>query len=250
MVFRRGSWKRNRFAMSLGHGLAGRGVVMVEQKVLVAEDEAAVRDLYRSYLRRNGFDVVVAANGKEAVALFFEERPDAVCLDLLMPVMSGFDACRAIREVDQQVPILFLSGHDDLPSKVEGLEIGADDYVIKPISPSELVARLKAVLRRAKASDPSFMFGENCVDRIARRCEYGKKVAKLSLRELQILEFLYRNPNRVVSREELYREVWAKDSLSGSRLVDQQLLVLRKKLHGDHVIDTVYGRGYRYTAPP
>ena len=89
---------------------------MVEQKVLVAEDEAAVRDLYRSYLRRNGFDVVMAANGKEAVALFFEERPDAVCLDLLMPVMSGFDACRAIREVDQQVPILFLSGHDDLPS--------------------------------------------------------------------------------------------------------------------------------------
>lgn len=218
----------------------------MSNRVLLAEDEPTVRQLIQGFLELKGFEVIAARDGEEAVALFKRESPDAVCLDLVMPKQNGFDACREIRQMDAHVPILFLSGRDDVGSRVTGLNIGADDYIGKPIDPAELIARLQAVLRRAKATDPTFAFGQNRIDPVTRLCSNGGNESKLSLREVQILEHFRDNPQRVLSREELYREVWQQPKLGDSRLVDQQLLVLRKKLHGDNAIQTVYGRGYCY----
>lgn len=230
-------------------------------KILIAEDDLHIRNGLQEMLTAEGYEVIVAENGRIAVEQFNTHVVDFVILDIMMPELDGFSVCKAIRQVNDSIPILFLTAKGDEIDKVLGLELGADDYVNKPFSLAELRARIKAIARRClskngdKAQDTAaFAFGDLCVypaELRAKHARYGKQTTiELSLREVKILQCLKTHANHVVSRDMLFDAAWGYDHLPNSRTLDQHISKLRKHIEIDPanptLVQTVHGQGYRY----
>jgi DNA-binding response OmpR family regulator len=213
---------------------------------LVVEDEESIAALVQSYLERDGFTVVRAQGGEEALGQL-EQRPvRVVVLDIGLPDMDGFDVCRRIR-LHSRVPILMLTARDEEPDRVSGLELGADDYLTKPFSPRELLARVKAVLRRAEPwlDEPELAAGDVVVLCDAREVRVAGMPVELTSREFDLLAILLGNPNRVLTRELLLDRVWGLAFPGGTRTVDVHVASLRRKLGRPELVRTVRGVGYK-----
>jgi DNA-binding response OmpR family regulator len=229
-------------------------------KVLIAEDDENTRKGLAEILSGEGYLVVSAADGRQALEVFKRENPDFVCLDIMMPGVSGFDVCKALRKQDESVPIVFISAKSEELDKVLGLELGADDFIVKPFGVKEVVARIRAVTRRclAKKPDPAgsrpFALAGIEILPAELRARRGKESFDLSLREVKLLRLFADNPGRVLDRNRIFDEVWGLDFLPNSRTLDQHISKLRKRIERDpkdpQIIKTVHGAGYRYDAPP
>lgn len=223
--------------------------------ILIAEDDANLRRGLAELLQLEGFETVTAECGASAVALFQSARPDFCILDVQMPGIDGFEACKRIRKADAKVPILFLTARNEEIDRVLGLGLGADDYMGKPFGAQELVARIRAIWRRASpASTPgtggAFVMGDLRVDPRALRATRNGSVIALSSREVAVLAVLHRNAGFVVSREQLYDECWGQEHFANSRALDQFISALRRKIEVEpaapRIIATVHGAGYRF----
>ena len=219
---------------------------MREGTALVVEDEESIASLVRSYLERDGFTVVGVQRGEDALGEL-ERRPvRVVVLDIGLPDMDGFDVCRRIR-ASSRVPILMLTARDEEPDRVSGLELGADDYLTKPFSPRELLARVKAVLRRAEPwlDEQELVLEDVVVRPEPREVQVGDAAVELTSKEFDLLAILLGNPNRVLTRELLLDRVWGLAFPSGTRTVDMHIASLRRKLGRPHLVRTVRGVGYK-----
>jgi DNA-binding response OmpR family regulator len=217
--------------------------------VVVVEDEQPIADLLKLYLERDGFEVAIVADGTNGLRVIQDRAPIAAILDVGLPGMSGTDVCSALRAEQNWTPVLFCTARDDEIDRVLGLELGADDYITKPFSPREVVARVKAVLRRS-ANKPAVqeevtlgMHGVE-VDTSTRRASVNGEEVELTPTEFDLLVFLLRNPSKVFSRDELLTDVWGYSSAVGSRTVDVHVAQLRAKLEPTEIIRTVRGVGY------
>jgi DNA-binding response OmpR family regulator len=226
-------------------------------RVLVAEDDLLMLAGIADILEGEGYEVITARDGQEAITLFRERAPDFICLDIMMPYINGYDACRLIRRESTTVPVIFLSAKSEEIDKVIGLELGADDYIMKPFGMKEFVARMRAVSRRCYAARPeterpgSFRMGEVEVLVGELRARRGDgPLIELSLREVKLLEVLYQNRGQVLSRDHLFNACWGGDRYPNTRTLDQHISQLRKKIERDPkspaIIETVRGAGYRY----
>jgi DNA-binding response OmpR family regulator len=213
--------------------------------VLVVEDEEAIVSVLRMYLTREGFTVHAVGDGVRAVADVRRLRPTAVILDIGLPGLDGFEVCRQLREGGDWTPILVVTARDDEPDRVLGLELGADDYITKPFSPRELVARLKAVLRRGPGpgGGSELRVAGVRLDPTARRVWAGDEPVELTATEFDLLAHLLRRPGRVFGRDELLAQVWGYNG-AASRTVDVHIAQLRSKLGEHSPIRTVRGVGY------
>lgn len=226
--------------------------------VLVAEDDSHTRRGLVDVLREEGLVALPAADGRQAWDLFQQHRPNFVCLDVMMPGLSGYDVCRRIRGIDPQVPVIFLTAKGEEVDKVVGLEIGADDYIVKPFGVKELVARVRAVARRCmRDSVPRpddlpvhFRIADLEVHGRELRAHRNGETLDLSLREVKILAVLFQHAGEVVDRQTLMNLVWGQEYLPTSRTLDQHISQLRKRVERDAkhplIIQTVHGVGYRY----
>jgi DNA-binding response OmpR family regulator len=217
--------------------------------VLVVEDEHAIADLVRLYLNREGFGVHVEHDGDAGLAAARRLRPVACVLDIALPGLAGTEICRALREAGDWTPVLFLTARDDEVDRVVGLEIGADDYITKPFSPRELVARLRAVLRRTAGPPPGHervrRVGEVTLDPGRREVTAAGAGVQLTSTEFDLLAHLMGRPGRVFTREELLASVWGYAALAGTRTVDVHVAQVRAKLGtAAGIIRTVRGVGY------
>jgi two-component system phosphate regulon response regulator PhoB len=223
--------------------------------VLVVDDESAIREMIEFSLRRAGMEVQGAADAREALNLIGEHRPDIILLDWMMPGVSGIELTRRLRResLTADIPIIMLTARITEDDKVAGLEAGTDDYVIKPFSPRELVARINAVLRRASPTDEQGLIrvGELTLDTFARRALAGEQEVRMGPTEYRLLEFFMSNPGRAYSRSQLLDHVWGTNAYLEERTVDVHIRRLRKALqptgHSDYV-QTVRGHGYRFLA--
>jgi len=213
---------------------------------LVVEDEESIANLVRSYLERGGFTVVRAGRGSDALAEV-ERRPvRVVVLDIGLPDMDGVEVCRRIRS-DSRVPILMLTARDEEADRVCGLELGADDYLTKPFSPRELIARVRAVLRRTEPwlDEAQLVAGDVVLRRDAREVRVAGGRVALTTREFDLLSILLGNPERVLTREFLLDRVWGLTFPGGTRTVDMHVASLRRKLGRPELVQTVRGVGYK-----
>jgi DNA-binding response OmpR family regulator len=214
--------------------------------VLVVEDEQAIADLERLYLSREGFGVHIEPDGRAGLAAARTLRPVAIVLDVGLPELDGTEVCRALRQDGDWTPVLFVTARDDEVDRVLGLELGADDYITKPFSPRELVARVKTVLRRS-AGPPDgrvHRVGALTVDPARRRAVVGDAPVELTATEFDLLAHLLRHPGRVYTREQLLAAVWGYEAAAGTRTVDVHVAQLRAKLGAASPIRTVRGVGY------
>jgi DNA-binding response OmpR family regulator len=222
---------------------------------MVVEDEREIRDLVRYNLERAGCRVATAADGEEALKEIFASRPDALVLDLMLPGRNGLEVLREIRDEPamRDLPVLVLTARAAEMDKLLGFENGADDYLTKPFSPRELVARVQALLRRASGAHgaPVLESGELRVDAGAREAQFRGRPLVLTPREFDLLSFFARNPGRVLSRDELLRKVWGYDYLGETRTVDVHVRRLRQKFGDEEApIETVLGSGYKWVGGP
>lgn len=224
-------------------------------KVLIAEDDKLTRGGLAELLSDEGYDVVQAENGEEAIETFKLVKPNFVCLDVMMPKMSGYEACRHIREIDPQVPIIFISAKSQEIDKVVGLELGADDFIVKPFGVKEVMARIRAVTRRCMDREPDsrnqrFQMADLEVLPSELRAVRGEKMVDLTLRDLQILRLLFERRGEPVSRQTIFEKCWGLKNVRNSRTLDQHISQLRKRIELDakspQIIKTVHGVGYRY----
>ncbi len=229
-------------------------------KVLVAENEAQTLNLLSEILNKEGFEVLGAENGEDALALYAANQPDFVCLDVMMPGMSGIDVCREIRKTNAAIPIIFISAKDQTIDKVLGLEMGGDDYIIKPFDIHEVITRIRTVARRclhaqaanedSVSKDESFKLADVVVTPNSLRAERDSNVIDLSLRDVKILQLLHKNRNQIVDRNTLLDVAWGEHIMPESRTVDWHISQLRKKVELDPkepvIIQTVHGVGYKY----
>ncbi len=224
----------------------------VKGLVLVVEDERAISDLLRMYLSREGFGVHVESDGVAGLAAARNLHPVAIILDVGLPGMDGTEVCRQLRADNDWVPVLFCTARDDEVDRVLGLELGADDYVTKPFSPREIVARVKSVVRRAtraQMGEGPLVLGEISLDQVTRRASVVGEPLDFTATEFDLLAHLMSNPGRVYSREQLLAEVWGYAAVVGTRTVDVHVAQVRSKL-GDHSpIRTVRGVGYSAELP-
>ena len=228
-------------------GAGGHGMLGPMPKVMVVDDEESLLEAIRYALSREGMEVVTASDGGEAVRDFEAERPDLVVLDLMLPTLNGWDVCRRIRAVSQ-VPILMLTARDAEVDRVVGLEMGADDYVTKPFSPRELVARVRAILRRAEApvrERAEIVVGSVEVDAARREARVHGEVVALATREFELLRFLAENAGLALTRQQILDGVWGQGWYGDERTVDVHVRQLRKKLGEALPLSTVWGVGYR-----
>jgi two-component system response regulator ResD len=228
---------------------AGQG-----RRILVVDDEDSVRELIELYLTKEGFEVSHARDGREALRGNAEHHPDLIILDLMLPGLDGWEVCRQIRSTSR-VPIVMLTARAEEVDRIVGLELGADDYVVKPFSPRELVARVKAVLRRgASAAEEAevLTFPGLRVDRVQHRVEVDGAEVHLTPTEFRLLWCLASRPGRVFSRAELLDRIWGYDSESDARTVDVHIKRLRQKTGASKspsfAITTVWGLGYKFEA--
>ena len=213
---------------------------------LVVEDEDSIASLVRSYLERDGFTIVRARSGEEALKELERNPVRVVVLDIGLPDIDGFDVCSRIRE-RSRVPVVMLTARDEEPDRITGLELGADDYVTKPFSPRELLARVKAVLRRTEAwlDEPELSLADVVVRRDAREATVAGVPVELTTKEFDLLTILLGNPDRVLTRELLLDRVWGLAFPGGTRTVDMHIASLRRKLGRPELIRTVRGAGYK-----
>ena len=224
------------------------------EMVMVIEDEKEIRELIRYNLERAGFRIQMVSDGEEALQRLFASRPDAVVLDLMLPGRSGLEVLREVREEPstRDLPVLVLTARSAEMDKLLGFEHGADDYLTKPFSPRELVARLKALLRRSQPERAAgtVEVGDLRVDTLAREASWKGKVLTLTPREFDLLAFMASRPGRVSTREELLRKVWGYDYMGETRTVDVHIRRLRAKLGPrNELIETVTGAGYKLARP-
>ena len=226
---------------------------MSTSKILIVDDEKSIRTLVRSYLEADSYEVLEADNGREAVELARSSTPDLIVLDVGMPVLDGVEALREIRTFSD-VYVVMLTARSDEVDKLIGLSVGADDYLTKPFSPRELVARIKAVLRRqrsaAKSAEDKFEFADVLIDLARRRVLVGGSDVELTTLEFDLLAALAAQPGRVFSRRQLIEAIWGWDYFGDERVVDVHVRKLRKALGDDAVeprlIGTVRGVGYKF----
>lgn len=223
-------------------------------KVLIVDDDGHIREVVRFALERAGHQVVEAADGASALLAFEREQPDLLVLDIVMPELDGIEVCRRLRQ-QSDTPILFLSSRDDELDRVLGLEIGADDYVVKPFSPRELLARIKALLRRTQrateeTAEPVLERGGLRLDPNEHRCFWMGAEIVLTVSEFALVRALMGKSGKVYSRAELVERAWGFDHHITERTIDSHVRRVRHKLaqHGADPIETVYGVGYRLRA--
>jgi len=217
-------------------------------KILVADDESAVCEVVKLYLEQEGFVVFTAEDGDRALEVETTQKPDLLLLDVMLPKISGWDLCQTIT---RSVPIIFLTAKSAEVDKMTGFSLGADDYITKPFSPRELVARIKAVLRRSgllQAKGSVLQFNELSIHTEAQKVECNEQVTSLSPNEFELLVFLARHPQLLFSREQLLTNIWGYDFDGDDRTVDATIKRLRQKLnHANfNYIHTVWGRGYKF----
>lgn len=225
---------------------------MSANKVLIVDDDENIVELIRIYFEKEGFATVTANNGVKALELFKSEAPSIVILDIMMPEMDGWQVCREIRRISN-IPIIMLTAKGETFDKVLGLELGADDYMVKPFETKELIARVKAVLRRSEAKEQSaekeIVFPKLTINLSNYEIKIDGKIVEIPPKELELLYFLASNPNRVFTREQLLEEVWGFDYFGDSRTVDVHIKRLREKLEGvdaNWQLKTVWGVGYKF----
>ena len=213
--------------------------------VLIVEDEPAISDLLKLYLSRDGFGVQVATDGPAALEMARSVHPIAILLDVGLPGMDGTEVCRTLRGEGNWTPIIFCTARDEEVDRILGLELGADDYVTKPFSPREVIARVKAVLRRSEqVREEPMVMGAIEIDEMRRRVHVAGSPVTLTATEFDLLARLVSHPGRVFSREQLLAEVWGYSAAGGSRTVDVHIAQLRAKLNDASPIRTVRGVGY------
>ena len=225
---------------------------MADRKILVVDDDKKTVDLIRLYLEKDGYRVTVAYDGRQALELARQKRPDLVVLDLMLPEVDGLDVCRILR-AESKVPVIMLTARTTEEDKLLGLDLGADDYVTKPFSPRELLARVRAVLRRAgeeqEKGPPELHFGDMTVDLLRHKVQVRSEVVTLTPTEFKLLEILVRDPGRAFTRLELVERAFGYDYEGLERTVDTHVLNLRKKIEPDPCkptyVQTVYGVGYK-----
>jgi len=223
-------------------------------KILVAEDDPFTREGLVEILRDEGYETVAAESGVEALEVYRQASPDVACLDVMMPGINGYDVCREIRRDNQSIPILFISAKSEEIDKVLGLELGADDFIVKPFGVKEVIARVRAVTRRyfavANDNDESFILDDIAVKPTELRAYRGGTCIELSLRDVNILKEFYHNRGKVLSRDALFSAGWGIEHLPNSRTLDQHISQLRRRVEIDpknpRIICTVHGAGYRY----
>jgi DNA-binding response OmpR family regulator len=220
----------------------------VSLRVLVVEDDAAIARLLRDNLEYDGFVVDVATSASEAMARFAAFSPDLVLLDVMLPGGDGFDVCRRLVEKRERPPIIIVSAKSQKEDKIRGLTLGADDYVTKPFSLEELLARVHAVLRRSQGAPKQLTLGDVVLDFKRQRAERAGRDLGLSHRELRLLEYLAERQGKLVTRDELLREVWGYRDPPVTRTVDITVARLRRKIENDHrhprFLKTLHGGGY------
>ena len=222
-------------------------------KVLVADDDINIVKLIKLYLEKEDYEVVTANNGREALEVYNREDPSIIVLDIMMPELDGNAVCREIRKTSN-VPIIMLTAKGETFDKVLSLELGADDYIVKPFDPKELTARIKAILRRSEtknttSDDKIVKFDKLEVNLVNYELKIEGRVLEIPPKELELLYFLASNPNRVFTREQLLEEVWGFDYFGDSRTVDVHIKRLREKLEGTEAnwqLKTVWGVGYKF----
>ena len=222
------------------------------ERILVIEDDRRVQTALKRLFEPEGFQVEVAADGSGGLEVATARPPALVMLDLRLPTMSGRDVCREIKRTAPNLPVIILSAATDVIDKVTLFELGADDYVTKPFSPQELLARVRAALRRAARPVPSelFSFGDVAVDFVRMQLTRAGQPVALTAQEFKVLKFLTEHPERVVTREELLNSVWGYENYPSTRTVDNHMLKLRQKIERDPAnpmhIRTVHGVGYKF----
>jgi two-component system alkaline phosphatase synthesis response regulator PhoP/two-component system response regulator ResD len=223
------------------------------QTILVVEDEQAIASFVAAYLRKDGFTVRMTASGREALAIVGVDAPSLVVLDLMLPDLDGIEVCRRIRETST-LPVLMLTARDDDLDKIAGLEVGADDYLTKPFNPRELVARVRAILRRSagktKPEGGVIRHGELVLDAGRRECRVGDKEIRLAPKEFDLLWELLDHKGLVLTRDQLLERVWGYTFAGDTRTVDVHVRQLRRKLGDAAPIVTVWGIGYKAGPAP
>ena len=219
-------------------------------KILIVEDEANIRELLRLYLEREGYTVLEAENGVEGIKKWKSDKPDMLLLDVMMPVMDGWEVCREIR-AESDVPIIMLTAKGETADRVSGLEMGADDYIVKPLEMPEVIARVRAVFRRIAPDDApeKLSFDNLVIDKQAYDLVIKGKRVDAPPKEIELLYFLASSPNRVFTRAQLLDEVWGFDYFGDTRTVDVHVKRLREKLEGvsdKWELKTVWGVGYKF----
>ena len=219
---------------------------------MVVDDDPNIRELVRLYLEKEGFEIVTAERGDEAVKLFRASPPNLMLLDVMLPGMDGWQVCREVRKISN-IPIIMLTAKDETFDKVLGLELGADDYIVKPFDMKELVARIKAVIRRFQAADTpekELVFPGLTINISQYTVTYMGRALDMPPREIELLYFLASHPGMVFTREQLLEQVWGYDYFGDSRTVDVHVKRLREKLSGGEElgwqIKTVWGVGYKF----
>ncbi|MBU5592107.1 response regulator transcription factor [Clostridium sp. MSJ-4] len=219
-------------------------------KILVVDDDENICEVIKMYLQSSGYDTRISNDGKEAQEVFLEYKPDLVLLDIMLPHVDGIDVLKWIRK-ENETPVIMLTAKGDTFDKVLGLELGADDYVVKPFEPKELIARIKAVMRRYNVDNGSketLSFPDLSIDVNSYTVLYKGEEIKMPPKEFELLYYLANNKNRVFTREQLLCEVWGYDYPGDSRTVDVHIKRLREKLHGgsNWQLETVWGVGYKF----
>ena len=223
-------------------------------KILIADDDRNICELLRLYLEKEGHTVFTANDGEEALTQFNANPPDIILLDIMLPGLSGFEVCKKIRETGSSTPILMLTAREEEDDKVLGLELGADDYVVKPFDTKEIVARVKAVLRRtgnssSENNSKEVVYDKLVVNMVKYELKVDGKVVDTPPKELELLYHLASHPNRVYTRNQLLDEVWGFEYYGDSRTVDVHIKRLREKLEGvsdKWLLKTVWGVGYKF----
>ena len=227
-------------------------------RMLIADDHNAITDILRTFAEAEGFEVIVTTDGKEALRLFGQEDFDVILLDVMMPKKDGFTVCREIRKTSD-VPVLMITARGDDYDRIMGLDIGADDYIVKPFSPAEVMARVRAVLRRLDrgtnpTGGPILRQGQLTLEQDSSRVLLAGKNISLTRKEFDLLWLLLENKGRTFSRDHLLDSLWGCDYMGGTRAVDTHIKRLRAKLevvpHPDWQIKTVWGVGYAFEVLP
>ncbi|MDK2979916.1 MAG: two-component system, OmpR family, alkaline phosphatase synthesis response regulator PhoP [Chloroflexota bacterium] len=226
---------------------------MAIERIDVVDDEASIIEFVRIYLEKEGFKVKGFKDGKEAYEAIMADPPDLVVLDVMLPGMDGFEVCKKLRSEENQVPIIMLTAKDEEIDKIVGLELGADDYLTKPFNPRELVARIKAVLRRVtlkrQSQEEIIHVGDITLDIKRREVKIDEDLIKLRTQEFELLRVLAEEPGRVFSRDQLLYLAWGYDFAGQTRTVDVHIAQLRRKIQTSNIqIETVTGYGYKLDA--
>ena len=228
---------------------------MSKEKILVVDDDVNICELLRLYIERDDYQVVIANDGEQAVELFNREQPDLVLLDIMLPKMDGWQVCKEIRKTSNR-PIIMLTAKGELFDKILGLELGADDYIIKPFEAKEVIARIHAVLRRTSTSEEKEKVKEINWDKLSinltnYELRVDGKYIDTPPKEMELLYYLASNPNKVFTRDQLLDKVWDFDYYGDSRTVDVHIKRLREKINGvsdQWSLKTVWGVGYKFDA--